>query len=405
MRIAVLVATFPTLSETFVLDQLTGLLDRGHDVVVFAYPPKDSQASYHEAIDRYGLLGRTCHFRRGHRQRAAHFARLLLRSGVRGMRLVSSVRHGANRAGMRGAHLPYRALVIDDAGPFDVVLAHFGRRGRELAVLRSARVLDTPFATVFHGYDMSRYLDTEGEAVYDDLFRVGDLFLPISDRWRRRLLELGAAAEKISVHRMGVDTSAIPLVERSLGDGETVRLVSIARLVEKKGLEYALKAVSLLSDDARSLEYTIIGDGPLRGSLEELVSELALGERVRFTGWQPREEVQRILRASHVMIAPSVTAADGDQEGIPVSLMEALAGGMPVVTTHHSGIPELVEDDVSGFLVPERDVEALARRLEEMLDNPQRWLEMGKAGRAHVQANFDIEGLNDRLVERLAAIT
>ena len=380
------------------------MIDRGHDVVIFAYPPRKDQTSNHQAIDRYGLLNRSRHFRRGYHQRAAHIVRLLARSGIRGTRVALDVRRAAARAGLKGAYLPYRALVINDAGPFDVILAHFGRRGRELAVMRSVGALNTPFATIFHGYDMSRYLDTEGETVYDQLFRVGDLFLPISVRWRQRLLELGAAADKTIVHRMGVDTSAIPFVERTLGAGEPVKLVSIARLVEKKGIEYALKAGGRLIKSGRAIDYTVVGDGPLRADLEELASTLGLGQQVRFVGWQPREEVQRILRSSHILLAPSVTAADGDQEGIPVSLMEALAGGMPVLTTLHSGIPELVEDDVSGFLVPERDVDALAARLEDLTDNPQRWPEMGRAGRAHVEAEFDIEGLNDRLVERLSNI-
>ncbi len=112
-----------------------------------------------------------------------------------------------------------------------------------------------------------------------------------------------------------------------------------------------------------------------------------------------QDEVAELLRDSHILLAPSVTAADGDQEGIPVALMEAMSLGMPVVSTYHSGIPELIQDGVSGFLVPEREVDALADRLQYLLEHPQRWPELGRAGRRAVEEHFNIDKLNDRLAD------
>jgi colanic acid/amylovoran biosynthesis glycosyltransferase len=115
-------------------------------------------------------------------------------------------------------------------------------------------------------------------------------------------------------------------------------------------------------------------------------------------GSKRHEEVIQVLTQTHILIAPSVTAADGDEEGIPNTLKEAMAMGLPVISTVHAGIPELVEDGVSGFLVPERDVEALADRLERLVDHSETWAAMGRAGRRQIEAEFDIERLNDELL-------
>jgi colanic acid/amylovoran biosynthesis glycosyltransferase len=133
-----------------------------------------------------------------------------------------------------------------------------------------------------------------------------------------------------------------------------------------------------------------------------LVRELGMSNAVRIVGAGTREEVARSMRAAHLVVAPSVTADDGDMEGIPVALMEAMASGVPVVATRHSGIPELVCHGVSGVLVPERDVKALAAAIQQLVERPQQWLALTRAARQTVEQLHDVEVLNDRLVELLA---
>jgi colanic acid/amylovoran biosynthesis glycosyltransferase len=169
--------------------------------------------------------------------------------------------------------------------------------------------------------------------------------------------------------------------------------------VEKKGIQYSVKAIARVVKKFPYIEYGIVGDGPLRGEIEDLINELELKRHVRMYGWMKQEEVIELLKQSHIFLAPSVTSKEGDQEGIPVALMEAMAQGLPVLSTDHSGIPELVQDGTSGFLVPERDVEALANKLEYLVEHPEIWPERGKAGRDYVKKHYDIHRLNDRLVE------
>jgi colanic acid/amylovoran biosynthesis glycosyltransferase len=278
--------------------------------------------------------------------------------------------------------LAYSAWPVVDGRRYDVIQCHFGPLGIRGMALREMGLLEGTLITSFHGYDLSRTLRDDGPGMYSRLFAHGDFFLPISDRWRERLIELGCAPAKVAVHRMGIDCRQFLFRARHPAADGVLRLVSVARLVEKKGIEYAIRAVAVLAATGRRILYTIVGDGPLAADLARVASELQVSHIVRFAGNRPQPDVIR----------------DGDEEGIPVVLMEAMAMGLPVVASRHSGIPELVEHGVSGLLVPERDVQALARGIAEIADIPEHWPAFGRAGRARVVAQHNIETLNDLLV-------
>jgi len=174
-------------------------------------------------------------------------------------------------------------------------------------------------------------------------------------------------------------------------------VLSIGRFVEKKGLKYAIEAVENVHKTGRNLHYSIVGDGVLRGALEKKIADSQIQHLVDLIGWQDHDSITRILSGAHILIAPSVTADDGDQEGIPNVLKEAMATGLPVLGTLHSGIPELVENGVSGYLVPEREVAALTGRLIDLCDHPEKWAEMGTRGREKVEADFNTDKINDEL--------
>jgi colanic acid/amylovoran biosynthesis glycosyltransferase len=177
-------------------------------------------------------------------------------------------------------------------------------------------------------------------------------------------------------------------------------------MVEKKGFDDALAAFARMraEQDAPRATLTLIGDGPLRRDLQAQSAHLGVGEAVRFTGLLPHARVAEELARAHVFVLASRTAKSGDMEGIPVALMEAMAQGMPVLATRHSGTPELVEHDVSGLLCEEGDRAALARNMSAVARTPERWATMGAAGAAKVRAEFDLEVWNDRLLERLSRL-
>ena len=142
-----------------------------------------------------------------------------------------------------------------------------------------------------------------------------------------------------------------------------------------------------------------MGDGSLKEGLQQLILQLGVDNIVTLVGWKNQQEVIEIIKNSDIMLAPSVTSRNGDREGIPVVLMETMAMGLPIISTVHSGIPELIENGVSGFLVPERDVDALAEKLNYLVENPDIWRNMGAAGRGFVEEYYNIDKLNDKLVE------
>jgi len=245
-----------------------------------------------------------------------------------------------------------------------------------------------PLVTTFHGSDATR-LPRRNRRLYERLFAEGDLFLASAEAVRKQLLSLGCPEGRLRVHHPGVDVEQIPFHERRLRKGSPVNVLLVGRMVERKGIPYALQAFANASRYHRRVSLTLIGDGPERLAVERLLRELNLAG-VRLLGEQPRDVVLSAMQNAHVLILPSISSANGDSEGIPITLIEALASGLPVVATWHSGIPDLVADGRSGYLVSERDSHALAERLRHLIEHPELWGSFGRAGRAIVEQGFNL---------------
>lgn len=407
MRVAWLTALFPVLSEIPFLNQIVGLVERGHQVDIYADGPQ-AGGPFHPDVERLGLQSRTRYPIRwpaGRLERWRAAARLLARHRGRERRILLRT--------LDPARFWHRAWTLDQlrrterflpVRDYDVCFCAFGMDAPHALRLRRVGVLGGELVVAFRGADTTKYVARRGPRVYARTFREARLLLPVCEFLGRRLVQLGAPAERVVVHRTGIDLRRWPYRERGQGAPGGLRLVSVGRLVEKKGLAQVLRALRLLVDRGVQAEYRVFGDGPLRQRLETLAQELGLAERVVFEGRHGQEAVRAALDRADVLVAASVTAADGDEEGIPNVLKEAMASGMPVIGTRHAGIPELVEDGVSGWLVPERDEVALAGALARLAAEPERWAAMGRAGRAKVEREYDIHRLNDRLAEMLQTL-
>ena len=403
MKIAFIVGEFPVLSETFILNQITGLLDRGHEVDIYAYVPKND-SKIHPDVNKYKLIERTYYafwMPINRYKRALDSLVLLLTNFHKAPRVMLRVLNIFKYRQQYGSLMLIHEVIpfLRKRSPYDIIHCHFGGNGIKGALFREMGAIKGKLIVTFHGLDITVAIQGDRKQIYDQLFNTGDLFLPISERWKRRLVDLGCDKTKIMVHRMGIDCGKFSFIPRKLHADRRVQLVTISRLVEKKGVEYGIRAVALLAKTNRNIKYNVIGDGPLRKDLQELIQHLDVGDIVSLLGWKQQQEIVDILNDADIFVAPSVTSKDGDQEGIPVAVMEAMAVGLPIISTQHSAIPELVENGVSGFLVPERDVNALAEKLGYLIEHPEVWTEMGRAGRAHVEAQYDINKLNDQLVE------
>jgi colanic acid/amylovoran biosynthesis glycosyltransferase len=416
MRILMVLVDFPALSETFVLDQITGLIDRGFDVDILAARAR-RESTVHSDIESYRLLDRV-RYVDGRVPTGSRLLRWtgilfsLIRRGQPGL-LYEAVRAGLQRmrgqASLVGAIqlLRYADALAALPAP-NVVLCHFGPNGELMVRLRNALNTAWPVVTFFHGYDISVLLDERGPDVYKRLFRSGDLFLPASRSFRERLVDLGAPADRTIVQRMGVRVS-LWLARPAMDAGEPRRnfvFVSVGRLVEKKGLEYAISAIALCRhmDPLINISLVIIGDGPLRRKLKDMISDLRLGGVIRMDGSLSRAKIQEKLSMANAFVLPSVTAKDGDMEASPVAISEAMAAGLPVLATRHGGIPEIVDDEVTGLLVGERDVDALATAMHRLARDHDLALRMGEAARQKVEHELALDRWNDVLVERIQAL-
>jgi colanic acid/amylovoran biosynthesis glycosyltransferase len=279
-----------------------------------------------------------------------------------------------------------------------VLHAHFAPNGLKAVFFRENRLLTGRLVTSFHGYDVNTYPLLYGRNVYRHLFRHGDTYTANTEFTRERAIALGCPAERIHVLPEVMKASPCPFAERSARPGERVRLLSVGGLVEVKGVEFGLRAVARLAGDHPLVHYDIVGEGPLRQRLESLAGGLGIRERVTFHGGLPQDRLRGVYAAAHVFLLPGVIARNGAQEGQGRVLMEAQAAGLPVVASRVGGIPETMADGRSGFLVPPRDVDALARRLRDLLAHPETWPALGRAGRTFVQDRFDPRRLTDRLL-------
>jgi colanic acid/amylovoran biosynthesis glycosyltransferase len=402
LNIVLLARTFPELSQTFVLDHAIQLLDGGDDVSIVG--GRSSPGPQHEEVTEELIRDRV-HYTDGiERLRrlttAVELSRLLARSPTRWARLLTRTSPAAFE---RGQRIRFAAALSDLPEP-DLYHSHFGPTGATLVEILRCLGYTTPVVTTFHGYDVTRVPSELGPDVYRGLFERGDLFLAVSQAWRRRLLELGAPEQRTLVQRVGVDSRRFLPVRRARDPRGGLRVLSVARLVEKKGITYALDAVADVSRSGIKLSYTIVGDGPLRSPLEEHARNLGLHGLVRFAGALPRQAVQAAMRDHDVLLAPSITSSTGDQEGVPVVLMEAMATAMPVISSWHSGIPELVKDGSSGLLTGEGDVDAIVEALTRLAHEPDLAERLGVRARRVIETDWDSRRLAEQLRGRYRAL-
>jgi colanic acid/amylovoran biosynthesis glycosyltransferase len=309
---------------------------------------------------------------------------------------INAFRHG--RSAWNLTRLSEILPPIDFARRYDVIHCHFGPNGQLALAWRDFGALQGPILTTFHGYDANQLPRVDGPNLYRRLFGKGELFTVGSEFMKRRLVKLGAPENRLVTLPMGVDLSRFRFVGSRKNPNEEIRLLTVARLIEGKGVEYAIRAIALLKEKYSRLRYQIVGDGPLREKLVELTNTLHINGHVIFLGALPQESITEVYRDAQIFVLPSVQAESGWEEGQGVVLAEAQATGLPIIATRTGGIPESIRDGVSGVLVAPRDPAALAAAIEQLASQPDKWSEMGSAGRAYVEENFDIEWLNDRLV-------
>ncbi len=406
LHILYILRSFPTITEMSTLNEITGMIRRGIRIsIVSLNKPADADCT-HEDVSRYHLLDRTYYLNMSHGIKK--WKNIILRTIYGQVKLffrakipiqdklkvsVYSMKKMSRRLSL--VHLADLIDHINEKKP-DVIYFHFALHAGELIILR--KIFNIPFVVFFHGFDFSKRLRFD-QYNYPEMFHHADWFFANSNFSADKIKGLGCPPEKLSVPGLPVDDANYPFKIRV--KREKTRLLTIARLVEKKGLQYSIRAVAGCMKKDEGLEYDIIGEGPLKDELASLITGLGCSGRIRLLGNQGKDKVIEAMLGSDIFILASITAKDGETEGLGMVLLESQLTGMPVIATAHNGFLDAIRDGITGFLVPEKDIPALSEKLTWLTDHPETWAEMGAAGRIHVLDNYSERVYLDKIIKQI----
>lgn len=374
MKIAHFRRAFGAASETFISDPIRHLVSQGIDNPVFTLLSLDPASPVAHVAMAAPKPGGGSDIERTSRRLPSVFSKLDVLVWPLARRWLQSQ--------------------LKSAAP-DVLVSHFGPDGCLAAPV--ARRLGIPHVVFFYGYDVnvtgaSRF--NLWSHLYPRLFAAVDSICTTSEYLASRVTALGAPADKVKVIHVGIDTASFPWSNPAdRFNRQTIRLLHVGRLTAKKSPLQLLRAVHQAARLCPQLrfELTIAGAGELAEASRALAAGLGMETQVTFTGGVNRDQVRALLASHHLYTQYCETTPSGETEGLGVSFIEASAAGLPIATTRHNGLPEVVLDGISGLLSPEGDVAAMARNIAALAAAPERWESMGRAGRAHVEKTFALD--------------
>jgi glycosyltransferase involved in cell wall biosynthesis len=379
VRIAVFTQTFVRPTETFIYQTTKGLAAAGHEVTVYTRGRDcESERPFDPVVTI--PLPRTWD--------PYHVVRKALRTVL-----------GDAAGSEKLAIVQDRMSKALESARTEVILANYGPGGFFMTPI--AERLGLPLLTSFHGVDASRFLrSAEWRRRYKILFAQAAGITGPSEYVRGRLIEAGSPPERTHVLHYGIPTDRIAFCPPGARyDGGPVRFLFVGRMTPKKAPVTLLRSFAVAREELGDVgaTLTLLGDGPLWDEVAAECDRLGVSDVVDLRGRVSHEEVISAFQHAHIYVQHSVTAEDGDEEGLPVSITEALAGGLPVVATRHSGIPEVVIDGRTGYLVEEEDIAGMGAAMARIAKNPGNWDKFGRAGRDLLEAEFRTDLVQARL--------
>src|SRR5256714_2786355 len=296
-------------------------------------------------------------------------------------------------------------------GEYQMLVSILGRRGADMMhiyfghtgvhLLPFIRQWDKPCLVSFHGADVAIKQEVENyvgklRVLFDSVAVV----LARSQSLADRLIKFGCAPEKIRINRTGIPLHEFSVVPREFPTDGRWQIMQACRLIEKKGVGSAIRAFAIFAREFPKAEFIIAGKGPLQPELQGLAQKLGVAEKVHFCGFLSQPDLRDLYGRTHIFIHPSETPPDENQEGVPNSILEAMATGLPIIATRHGGIPEAVTENFNGFLSDERDTKSLGRSMVALANSPELYARFSAAARLAVGENFDQE-MTIRELERI----
>ena len=388
LNVAYVVSEYPSLTQTFVLHEMTELHHLGASITVFAIGGKNTNIIHpelsHLKADIVYLDDRSLSW--------LNIVICMVRSPVGFVKVIRQIL-SSDRFSLRFLLQACKIARLAVDRRIDVLHAHFANRPTQLA-LATHELTGLPFGFTTHAYDL--FVDVRKDQLHECVREAAHI-VTISEYNRHYLRDLlpdcldVLDSRAITIH-MGVPIDSIEFRDtrgKYRWPQVTITIITVARLIEKKGHLVVASALKMLHKLHLPIRWVVVGDGPLLEVLKTVVTAASLSDWVEFTGALDSASVRSRLEKADIFVLPCIPSLDGDIDGIPVVLMEAMAVGVPVISTTLSGIPELITDGEQGFLVPPSDPVALANAIKQMIELSELRRRFVLAAREKVEQGFD----------------
>ncbi len=395
MRIAFVTGGFPALSETFILNQITGQIKLGNDVTVL--PKYLIRGKHHNDISEFRNKYTIITPLKVPANALIRFLlmitllpRCLVRNPLATIQAFNISRFGKKAVSCRLFYQAYPFIKVK----YDILFVHYADYLGRALIIKKLK-LTTPVLVMMHGSDLRKIINSGGENNFDFNLSGADKILSISEYTSGILVRSGYPREKIIRHNVGIDLSRFGIKNDIVRDKPILKILSVGRLTPVKGHCYGIRAIATYNKmpGVKRIEYVIAGEGPDLSELQKLVNDLDLTEVIRFSGAMTQEELAGEYANADILIHPSI------EEVTPLVIMEAMASGIPIIATDTGAVSEIVNNNVTGFLVEPRNPEQIAVYLKKLTDDSEMRRKMGIEGRLHICKNYDISILNRRLEE------
>lgn len=402
MKIAIVVRSFPVVSETFIVNQITDLIDRGHDVFIFAFQQNKIEL-IHKKIQDYNLLEKTVYFNEIHISKSLRyfdFLRfLIINKGCinfyKLIQLFDYRKYGKKAFNLRN-YTKFKWIL--DFAPFDIIHVHFGMNAIPIAKMKTLGYFaNTGFVTSFHGYDISPHLMPMYPKVYKTLFEEVDLIIANTEYTKSLLLKL-TKPDKIKILPVGLNSNEFKKLKYKTEKDFT--LLFVGRLIELKGSHIALEIINnLVKRGYGKIKFLIIGEGEYRKQLLESIKYYGLMDNVKLLGALPQEDIIQLMMNCDIFLFPGIYDKTGRGESQGLVIQEAQSMELPVLISDVGGMKYGVIDGETGFIIKEMDIDAFADKIEFLINNENKRIEMGKRGRTHIVKKYDSKVIGNKLIE------
>ncbi|ADI74122.1 glycosyl transferase group 1 [Methanohalobium evestigatum Z-7303] len=381
VKIVYLLSKFPKLSESFILNEIFNLKRKGFDIYIFSiYKP--SESIVHDELDNE-LLNKTYYFDITYvLKNLPKFIKYYLKYIIK--ELLDK------RLPLHATKMAYFSIIIEKID-INHIHAHFATKAAHARVL--SNIFGLSYTLTAHAYDLYRNPNISHlKRTLDD----AEYNITISEYNKNYMKNVIGSNNNINVIRCGIDYEKFKPTNKQ-NNSSRVKILSVSRLIEKKGHIYLIRSIPEVIKHCTNCEFIIVGSGELENELKKLVEELNIKEYVNFVGDVTDYELIEYYNTADIFVLPCVIDKNGDRDGIPVAMMEAMSMELPVISTNVSGIPELVENENTGLIIPEKNVKQLTNAIIRLCKNPDERKKMGIKGRQIIVNKFNIDKETDKL--------